>query len=207
MIVVTLDGERVGEAAGFAAAIALGRDAAEERGRLVIELHSAGSPIDQALLEDLPEDDAGLAQLDMVSAAPGPFVRETLLDALPLVDEIGGEQASAAEMIQSGELAKAFEPLQRAVASWMVLQELVDKACQLTGTDLSSVALPGTGDRTGADWAGALAKELSGVKEAIGGEDWGGLSDVLAYDMDALLDESRGLLTVLADAQVQGEGR
>lgn len=199
---VTLDGERIGDAQGVAQALELGRGAAEARGRIIIEVRSAGSPVDGALIDSPPADDAGLGEIELISADPAVFVRETLLDALPLVDEIGGEQATAAELIQSGELTRAFEPLQRAVASWMVLQELIDKACQLTGTELASVTI--AGDRTGADWAGTLAKELAGVRDAIGGEDWGGLSDALAYDMEALLDESRGLLSTLADAQRPG---
>ncbi|MEM9559937.1 MAG: hypothetical protein AAF995_06480 [Planctomycetota bacterium] len=202
-MIVMLDGQQIGEAAGVASALELGREAAEARQRIIIEVNAAGSPIDPALIDSPPADDAGLGELDLRSAEPGLFVRETLLDALPLVDEIGGEQGRAAEMIQSGDLAKAFEPLQRAVSSWMVLQELIDKACQLTGTDLTSVTL--AGERTGADWAGTLARELAGVRDAIGGEDWGGLSDALAYDMDALLDESRGLLTTLADAHKPGD--
>lgn len=179
------------------AAIERAREAADAAGRLIVEVRGDGSPLGEGVLDDPPDSDHGLGELRMLSAAPGPFVRETLLETVGVLDQARAEQSLAAELIQGGKLGEALEPLGRVLELWGVVRDVVERSCALLGIDAGGVLVP-EHDTTGAACIAELMARLTSLKLAIAQQDWGGVSDELAYEMDALAVRWRSLVGELA---------
>lgn len=174
-----------------AGALEAGRVAAEGLGRLVIEVHADGNPLAADLLENPPDDAAGIGELRMVSTAPGPFIRTTLLDAVELLGPIRADQAEAVKLFHSGHIEEAFEPLQRALTSWSILRDLVEKSEQLGLTQPTRVLVQGEDWSTGtsgSEYISALVDHLGEVKRTLQIQDFTALADAieggLASDAD-----------------------
>ncbi len=186
---VFLDDQMLSESPqSVAGALEAGRLAAESRGRMVIEVNADGQPLTPELLENPPQHAAGIVELKMISTAPGPFIRTTLLDAVELLDPLEREQAEAVRLLQTGQIEEAFDPLQRALLSWSILRDLVDKSSQLGLTDPSRVIVHG-GDwstgRAGGEFIADLALHLGEVKRTLEIQDFTALADVLDGDLAA----------------------
>lgn len=201
---VYLDGQAIQvEPCSVSRALDVARERAQEAGRIVIEVRVDGTPASGELLDRPPKDTGGISELRMLTAAPGPFVQETLLNAAELLDQTKSDQDDAAELIQRGSVEEAFAPLQRALQSWAVVQQILDRSQQLLSIDAGSVVV---GDSTGMACISGLAERLKEVRRALAEEDWTALSDELAYEMDGQIDRWRQLLTALAGAAAVGEG-
>jgi hypothetical protein len=185
------------EPATIARAIEVAREAAAERGRIVIEVLGDGAAVDPGLIDQPPADDAGLAELKLITAEPGAFVSVTLADAVTVLDEAGGMQQQAAEAIQAGRIEEALEPLRAALSAWAVIRDVVDKSSALLGIDPKGVETTGG---TGASAIDGLAGRLGEIRRALTEQDYGALSDVLAYDMPEQVEAWRGLLGALESA-------
>ncbi|MCL4220172.1 MAG: hypothetical protein KJZ65_02260 [Phycisphaerales bacterium] len=169
-----------------AGAIEAGRLAAEARGRMVIEVHADGQPLASELLDNPPEHEAGIVELKMISTPPGPFIRTTLLDAIELLGPIERDQGQAVKLLHAGHIEEAFEPLQRALLSWSILRDLVDKSAQLGLTDPSRVIVQGEAwatARAGGEFIADLALHLGEVKRTLEIQDFTALADVLEGDL------------------------
>lgn len=201
---VFLDDQMLSESPqSVAGALEAGRVAAEARGRMVIEVHADGQPLSPDLLDHPPEHEAGIVELKMVSTPPGPFIRTTLLDAVELLGPLERDQGEAVGLLHTGHIEEAFEPLQRALLSWSILRDLVDKSAQLGLTDPSRVIVQG-GDwataRSGGEFIADLALHLGEVKRTLEIQDFTALADVLEGD---LAGDARGwahFLRAMADA-------
>jgi len=184
-----------------AEALVAGRDAAEATGRLVIEVHADGSPIDPAMLDQPPTDHAGIAELKLISTPPGPFLRVTLLDAVDLLAEIKKAQTVAVEKFQTGHIEDGVPALQNALGSWTLIRDVVEKASALGTIDPSTVVVETKdGTRTGATYIDGLAHDFDAVRRALEIQDFTALADVLESDLDAQADHWMTFLSALARA-------
>ncbi|GJM18768.1 MAG: hypothetical protein DHS20C14_09810 [Phycisphaeraceae bacterium] len=193
-------------AEGVRGAIAAAKADAQGRGRIVVEVQADGAPAPAGLIEDPPEDDAGVTELRFLSASPGPFVRETLIEASGALEAAQADQTAAAERIQSGSVSDAIEPLQQVLALWSIVRDVVERSGALLGVDVGAVEAAGEdgGDTiTGEACINELAERLVELKTAVASEDWAGVSDVLAYEMGGLADRWRVLLDQLAREAVE----
>lgn len=188
--------------ASVAEALMAGRDAAEAAGRLVIEVHADGSPIDIALLDQPPTDTAGILELKMISTPPGPFIRTTLLDAADLLEQIRIAQAQAVEQFQTGHIEDGVPSLQHALGSWTLVRDVVDKAASLGTIEPSAVIVntPDGSTRTGATYIDGLARDLDAVRIALEKQDFTVLADVLDGDLDTQAAHWIDFIKALADS-------
>ncbi len=189
-----------------AAAIQAARQAAESRGRIVVEAQGDGAPLPAGVIDAPPADDAGLRELRFLSAVPGPFVRETLLEASGALEAATADRQAAADRIQGGSISEAIEPLQRVLETWSVVGDVVERSGAMIGVDVACVDVPASGARaatTGEACIQELAGRLAELKGALAGQDWAGVSDLLAYEMDGLTDRWRGLLDQLASEAME----
>lgn len=193
---LVIDGRVIeGEMAGVAAALRAAREQSEEDGRLVIEVLADGAPASH-LLDDPPEGDAGHAELGVVTADRGLFLRETLLDAKEALAGTREDQKTAAGMIDRGELAGAVGSLGLILEGWQGVQTVVGQASIIAGVGLETLETAGvTADAA----IRGLAADLVTLRDAVGGEDWSSLSDVLSGDLDTRAGQWSGLIDALVE--------
>lgn len=193
---VTMDGQTLADdASGVAAAIEMARQKADELGRLVIEIHADGNPA-PGLLDTMPEDAAGVAELGVTTADKGVFLCETLLQARDALERTRADQKRTAELIDSGDVSGAIGSLRGLVEGWQLVRSVVDQAATLVGTQLNTLDAGGT---PGDEAVRALAADLVALRDAVSSEDWSALSDVLACDLDTRAGQWLALLTALSD--------
>lgn len=193
---VTMDGQTISEdAAGVAQALELARHKADELGRLVIEVLADGQPAAD-LLDRLPQDPAGVAELGVTTADKSLFLRETLFDARDALDRTRADQQTAAGLVDSGEVAQALGSLRSIVEGWQLVRSVVDQAATLLETPLHQFRAI---DTPGDEVIRALAGDLVALRDAVSREDWSALSDTLACDLDARAEQWLGLIAALTD--------
>ncbi|MBX3323238.1 MAG: hypothetical protein KF757_09640 [Phycisphaeraceae bacterium] len=189
------------EARSVAEALELGRGAAEKQGRLIIEVHADGSPLPAAMLDEPPDHDAGIGELRLLSTLPGPFIQTTLLDAADLLGQVRTDQAEAVRLFQSGHIEEAFGPLQRALTSWAIVRDVVDKSATLGAIDPESVRVEAADGavRTGPAHIDTLSDNLTEIKRALQIQDFSALAEVLEIDMNLEANQWERFLQALAD--------
>ncbi len=200
-MIVYLDDVRLEpETPTLADAIELARRAALEHGRVIIEIKGDGAAVAADLLDNPEAHDASFNELRLVSTPPGPMAREILLEARDTLDSARLDQSTAAELIQTGSLADALDPLQSALEAWSLVREVVDKIQALTGIDPAGVVVEARGERsTGASCVVALTKALADLRAALRASDWSALADLLAYDLDEQADRWQAMLAAMAE--------
>lgn len=201
---VYLDNEPLSvEPATLARAIEVARDTADAKGRVVIEVKGDGSAVAADLLDNPPDNDAGIGELRLTSTPPGLFVRETLLEARTVLEDGIKAQQAAADAIQSGSLEEALEPLHQALQCWSLVRDVVERSQALLGETASSVSFEApSGSMTGASCITRLSETLRDVRTALEQSDWSALSDALAYDLGDLAGDWRAMLEALGDRAV-----
>jgi len=193
---VTMDGQTISEdAAGIAQALELARQKADELGRLVIEVLADGQPAAD-LLDRLPQDPAGVAELGVTTADKSLFLRETLFDARDALERTRQDQRQAAALIDAGELAQALGSLRTIVEGWQLVRSVLDQSATLCGLGLHQLR---AADTTGDEVVKALATDLLALRDAVAREDWSALSDVLACDLDARAEQWLAMIMHLSD--------
>jgi hypothetical protein len=191
-----MDGQTISEdAAGVAQALELARHKADELGRLVIEVLADGQPAAD-LLDRLPQDPAGVAELGVTTADKSLFLRETLFDARDALDRTRADQQAAAGLVDSGEVAQALGSLRSIVEGWQLVRSVVDQAATLLDVPLHQLR---SNDTPGDEIIRALAGDLVALRDAVSREDWSALSDTLACDLDARAEQWLGLIAALTD--------
>lgn len=195
---VFLDGERVpGSHTDLASAMNASRSIAEARGRILIEVKGDGKAIPDAILES-PDAAVGkaYAEIHFQTAEPRQLVRNTILGAVDLLEDIRAGQAAAAESFQTGETGQAFEHLQGVLTNWQIVQSVVSNGTNLLNMSLTD---PATGGGTSFDKLGsALSKELSAVRTSLAAQDHAAVADSLAYDLTKHVDSWSGALKAMA---------
>lgn len=174
-----IDGQAVGEVDGVSAAIEMARARAAELGRLIIEVQADGSPAGELL--DAPESGSGVGELGVVTADKSLFLRETLRDARDALESTRADQRRGAALIDKGEVGEAIGALRSIVEGWQAVRTVVDQAAALGDVQLDTLT---AGELSGVELFNALTADLIALRNAVGGEDWSALSDVLAFDLD-----------------------
>jgi hypothetical protein len=197
---VFLDGQPLQlERATMASALHAASDAAQARGRVVVEVKVDGAIVSDTILSDPPDEALG-SEMKIISVEPRLLVRETLLDAVEALDRAGQEQTDAAGEIQSGRVENAMPLLQSAILKWQAVRDAVEKSASLLDIPLESrIAGPGGGERNLGQVVEGLAASLTQVRRALESEDWSGLADLLAYDMCEQIQSWQEMLRSLAD--------
>jgi len=193
---VTMDGQTIADdASGVAAALDLARRKADELGRLVIEVHADGN-VATELLDAMPDDTAGVTELGVTTAEKGLFLRETLLQARDALERTRADQATAAGMLDAGDVAGAIAALRGLVEGWQLVRSVLDQTAALASVSLDELSADGT---PGDEAVRALAGDLIALRDAVSNEDWSALSDVLACELDARAEQWLALLAGLSD--------
>lgn len=196
---VYLDGQPlVVERATLASGLRAASEAAQQRGRVVVEVYVDGNLVSDTILSDPPDEVLG-AEMKLVSVEPRLLVRETLLDAAEALDKAGQEQSDAADEIQSGRVEGAMPLLQSAILKWQAVRDAVEKSASLLDIPLES-RIEGPGDRNLGQVVDGLATSLTEVRRSLESEDWSGLADLLAYDMADQVKSWQDMLRSLADS-------
>ncbi|MEM7755591.1 MAG: hypothetical protein AAF297_08135 [Planctomycetota bacterium] len=174
------------EPATVARAIECARDTAQTHGRVVVEVNADGAPIDSALLDEPPADDAGIGELRMTSVDLAAFVSVTLSDAADALKASAKDRTDAADAIDQGRMDLAGGALSGLLGVWAMARDVLDKSGQLLGTDPSALSVPDPegGTVSGAACVDGLVRVLGEIKSAVGDEDWSHVSDLLHDELD-----------------------
>ena len=182
------------------------RDAAsraEAAGRMIVEVVADGKPLEDAALAHPDRYQHPILELRLTSIEPKELVRSTLLGAEDALEQAKADQYTAAEMIQSGQLDEARDPLASMLETWQAVREVVTRGSQVLRVDLDRVDLAkASGGRLGgrvADRSNELFATLDELKSALAREDWSAVGDSLAYDFDELVNSWQVMLRSLAD--------
>ncbi len=174
-------------------ALALASGRAEQLGRLILEVHADGQPLEPEAL-GTPEAHAGpIDELSLVSAEPNAFGLNILHESAAAIDQALGMQTQAADLMEQGDSAQAFKSLSGALAMWDMVQQAVGQTQGFA---------PPADAQTAAEVDGHIAKlrdELQAVRKAIESQDWSTLGDTLRFDLAELGQSWSALLRTWAD--------
>ena len=186
----------------LAAAFAEVRRQAEQRKRVIVEATIDGLAIPDEALAEPPDEEFPGSELRFITDDPVGLVRRTLMQVAESLDETTRMQALAAEQIQAGGLDRAMKSLSEALGSWANVQNAISSGTSLLGLSVDRMRV---GDRAVGACVESLASRLTEVKRSIGAQDWAGLADVLAFDMQEQAAAWKMVLTGLADQLAPSE--
>lgn len=185
-----------------AAALRAGIAAADAARRIVIEATLNGSPIPGDQLSNPSESPAPGSEIRLTTAEPRALVATTLLDVADILPAAKETQQAAADAIHDGRMDDAMARLGESLQAWDQLRQVVDHSARLLDLKLSELRLgPPEGDGVSpsiSQRAATLGNHLAEVKRSIQAQDWTGLADCLAYELDSQVDQWRAVLTDLA---------
>lgn len=181
----------------LAEALAAGVRRAEAEGRIIVEIHADGQPVEEADLSEPPDRDPYAAELRMLSVEPRSFLQATLMDGAEALEDARQGQRRAGELLQQGKAAEAMSAIADAIGIWQMARRIVQDGAALLETD--ATGLLGRGDDDPDELLTTLAELLDDLKQAMGCEDWSAAADVLAYDLDEQIDRWRAALRACAE--------
>ncbi|MEM9084215.1 MAG: hypothetical protein AAGB34_11510, partial [Planctomycetota bacterium] len=155
--------------------------------RLVVEILADGSPVPPEHLDAPPADDPYASEMQLRTAAAGPLVAESLMQACEAIDSIAPRHAEAAQLLQSGNVDDAMKQLAALMSTWQQAQTVIDLAAAAPGVSLSSVPEL---DKAATEVVG----RLNDMKEALDRRDFSDLADILIEDMPEMVDLWTGAL-------------
>lgn len=183
----------------LAGAIDAARQAAEARGRIVIDVLMDGRRLEGDALQTPSSEPLGQVELSFITTEPGAFVRVALLDAAEELERATTSQQSAAADLRKGDLTSAFGHLSDAVAVWDMVRKAVQDAPTLVGRQAGAMSVTIDGQTTTvAEHYEGLSANLAELKNALSIQDWSTLADVLAHELDEQAAQWRLILTDLA---------
>lgn len=189
-----LEGETLG------AAVLAGRQAAESRGRMIIEVWADGSPAPPADLEELPTADPYASEVRFVSAVPGALVAHALEEAAENLAGVRDAQTDAAAQLSRGETREAMTNVGEALRAWETVRRAVQEGCAVLGVAPADLLSDEESRDACTKAIEALLEALREVQRAVTDQDVAGLADTLEYDLDELADTWTGLLGDMASA-------
>lgn len=181
MVRVMLDGECVTEASPtLADALHAASTRAAEKGRLILEVLADGHPLPGESL-DQPESHAEpVAELSLTSADPTAFALNILHEAADAIEQARERQAVAADVLEQGDITKAFEHLSISLQLWDMIHQVVERTL--------GIAPPVSDEHRDAinEQVIQLRDRLNELRDAVKAQDWAALSDLIRYDMTEL---------------------
>jgi hypothetical protein len=197
---VLLDGNPIQVARpSLADALVAAQADAANRGRIIVEVKADGVLLSGDKLGNPSSEPSTYRELRLLSAEPRALVRHTILDAVSALENARGEQAKAAELIQSGDTEAALQSLQAAVLTWQTVRDVVEQSAGILKLELASLELPGVEEGLSFESATSdLLGHLKQMRAALDQQDWSALSDIVGYDLDAQVGVWKGLLIALS---------
>jgi len=189
-----LEGQTLG------AAVLAGRQAAESRGRMIIEVWADGSPAPPADLEELPAADPYASEVRFVSAVPGALVAHALEEAAENLAGVREAQTDAAAQLSRGETREAMTNVGEALRAWETVRRAVQEGCAVLGVAPADLLSDDESRDACTRAIEALLEALREVQRAVTDQDVAGLADTLEYDLDELAETWTGLLGDMASA-------
>lgn len=174
--------ELTGESATLLGALAAAREQAGER--LIVQVLADGVPIPAVDLEDPPEFAPYADEIAFQTADRAELVRDALDEVDAALASIGNQQELVAEKLQTGQTSAAMHELGTVLRTWDGVQQM---AATLASTEFigGSLEQEAAAAELG-EVSAALLKVLHGVHEAVLGEDWSTLADILSFDLSDL---------------------
>jgi len=176
----TIDGENI-QVTGTTLADALeaGTAAAQDRGRVLIEVAVDGHHVEGELLEAMLADPPSPAEVTLRTADPELLLRETFYDAVDALESIDGELTACATQIQGGQVAAALEQLHELLDTWQAVRTALECGAELLDRPLDAL-VPGHDLH---ERVQGLARCLTELRSAMVAEDLASLADLCEYDM------------------------
>lgn len=178
-------------------AIAAAADIAESNGRLVVEIYVDGEKLNDEALGEQQRMSKAADEVRMISVEPRQMVRQTLLDAVELLETIGSTQRTAAELLQQADESSGFELLGEALEMWIIVQRATLQSAQLLSLDLDSVR---TAEMTMLEGIEQLNGHLVNLRGALKTRDSVSISDTLLYEMPEVITAWEQLLRHTAES-------
>ena len=159
--------------------------------RLIVEAYADGHAVPSQHLSEPPVTEPYASELRLLSADRSQLVQSTLVQVAEQVGALSDQHEALAHRIQTGEVAPALGELGQLLSVWTTAKDALEMSVGLVGA--------GIVDEDAASGAiNRLAEALEEIKRAISANDWPGLADVLACEMEELGDEWTALLTAAA---------
>ncbi len=204
---VELDGHRLDQQhTSVAAALAAGVDAAEAKGRIIIEAKADGVRLTDEVLSAPPDAPSQIDVLSLTSAEPRTLASVTLYDAADAAQSIRELQAVASARLQShGFDEEVLKAVQESLETWQALRDVVVQVAQVLQIDLATLELEGTEAGEPARRSAALVGKLGDLKQSLAAEDWSAVADSLGYDLEAEAGDWAAMLRSMATTIGGGE--
>jgi len=173
----------------------------EDSGRLIIDIQADGETIDDAMLDNPPEDNAGIDELRLTTTDPVAFLVETFLSARESLTLVRDDQGSVADYLRTGDLEPAIVSLNAVLTGWQAVGDVVSHSAELAQIDLANFEFNGT---TAHVCITKLGEALTEIRTNISAQDWSALGDSIEYDLDELAQQWDALLSALTQRVQQG---
>mgnify|MGYP006300455585 CR=1 FL=1 len=184
--------------------IAAARDRLSQSGRMIVEVRLDGNTVPSDELESHHDQPIDAEEVQLITAEPFELARQSLLDVKEALAGVRDDQQKAAELLQSDQPADALNAIREALQVWQQAQQTVLQAGRLIGLDLDHTQVEGQPIPEIVDH---LAEQLKTVRDQLLANDWIGLADTLAYELDeaigtwsAMIDELSNQIKARKDA-------
>src|SRR5688572_24944328 len=107
----------------LAGAIRLAADRASAMGRVVVDIVADGRTLGGEHLGSAEAMGGTCEEVRLTTAEPRAFVKVTLLDAADALGQSRAEQQRAAQLIEAGAMAEAYQTLARALTLWQAARQ------------------------------------------------------------------------------------
>lgn len=176
--------------------IAAVRDRLSDSGRAIVEVRFDGDTVPSDELETRHDQVIEADEVQLITAEPFELARQSLLDVGEALAGVRENQQKAAELLQSDKPAEALNAIREALQVWQQAQETVLQAGRLIGLDLDHTEVNG-------ELVPAIIESLAGrlktVRDQLVANDWIGLADTLAYELDETIDTWVAMIDVISD--------
>lgn len=198
---VTIDNTEIQTSHSIADALDAAREHAEKSGRLIVDISADGEPIDDALLDNPPEDSGGIKHLELTTTDPVAFLVETFTSARESLTLVREDQGTAADHIRTGALEPAIESLNAIMTGWQAVGDVVSQAAELADIDLNAFTFA---DTSAGECINKLSETLFEIRTNLTHQDWSALGDSIEYDLDEQAQQWDALLEALTQRVRQG---
>ncbi len=179
-------------------AVVAGKRAADEQGRMIIEVWADGEPAPEADLSEPPDFVPYASEVRFVSVEPAGLVRAAMEEAAVNLEQIRQPQKDAAAALARGETAAAMGHVSVALQAWESVRRAVQDGSSALGVSPAGLLSSPDAEEVCATAIDDLLSALQEVQRAIKAQDVATLADTLEYDLDDLAETWSGLLTEMA---------
>lgn len=184
-------------------ALRAGSQAAQRRGRIIVDIIADGRPIGPEELGAAGR--VSVDELRFFSADPAAIVREAIAAARRQLADLKGVQTTAGDAFLMGEFESGASHLREVIGAWQRVRAAADQAGILLAVPLDGLVLDaGDGPRPMRNEVDTLAAALAELRDAIARQDVAALADLLEYDLGALARRWDRLLGAFVETHAKG---